>query len=420
MSTYLVTGAAGFIASKVCEFLLAEDHTVVGVDNLNDYYDVRLKDYRLSRLLGIKDWQPGNDPKVSVYAKAETGSLKLEGSESNSGLRSQASGFTYGTFTFRFLDIENLPALDALFAEFKFDAVFNLAARAGVRYSLVNPHVYMTTNAMGTLNLLECQRKHGVKKHVLASTSSLYAGCPMPFTEDQPVNTPLSPYAASKKSAEVMAYTYHKQFGLDVTVLRYFTVYGPAGRPDMAPFRFVKWIAEGTPLTVYGDGQQTRDFTYVDDIARGTILAGQLRGEKSSEIGDGRSEIGEKSSEMRDSRSEIGENPGRNSSISNPNFKLRTPNSEFRSSGFEIINLGGGNRPITLNAMIALMEEFLGKKAVIDRQPPQAVDMQDTSADLTKARGLMGWRAQVSPDDGFRLIAEWYFANKHWVQLLDI
>jgi len=348
MATYLVTGAAGFIASKVCELLLADEHTVVGIDNLNDYYDVRLKDWRLMQLLDKSDMLLGADPKRSIF------------SHHNEPLTNSC-----GKFVFRYLDIENLNVLDSLFAEFKFDAVFNLAARAGVRYSLVNPHVYMKTNALGTLNLLECQRQFGVKKHVLASTSSLYAGCPLPFTEDQPVNTPLSPYAASKKSAEALCYTYHKQFELDVTVLRYFTVYGPAGRPDMAPFRFVKWIAEGKALTVYGDGRQTRDFTYVDDIARGTVMA-------------------------------------------------------VKQLGHEVINLGGGNTPITLQSMIDRLERLLGKKAVIDRQPAQAVDMQDTSADLTKARALLGWQAATPPQVGFRLISEWYRINEQWLKAIEV
>ena len=306
-------------------------------------------------MLGIENWSPGTDPKVSTFISPSSyPDLRF----SNSDLRAER-------FTFRYLDIENLSALDALFTEYKFDAVFNLAARAGVRYSMVNPHIYMTTNALGTLNVLECQRKHGVKKHVLASTSSLYAGCPMPFTEEQPVNTPLSPYAASKKSAEAMAYSYHHLYGLDVTVLRYFTVYGPGGRPDMAPFRFVKWIAEGTPMTVYGDGQQTRDFTYVDDIARGTILA-------------------------------------------------------VKPLGYEVINLGGGNTPITLQSMIEQLVRLLGKRAIIDRHPPQAVDMQDTSADLTKAREILGWRAQISPEEGFRQITEWYVANEGWIKSIEV
>ena len=142
-----------------------------------------------------------------------------------------------------------------------------LAARAGVRYSMENPHVYLSTNAEGTLNLLECMRENGCKKFVLASTSSLYAGQKMPFTEDLAVNEPLSPYAASKKAGELMAYSYHKLYQMDVSVVRYFTVFGPAGRPDMSPYRFIKWIAEGETIQMFGDGSQSRDFTYVDDIA---------------------------------------------------------------------------------------------------------------------------------------------------------
>lgn len=343
MSTYLVTGAAGFIAAKVCEQLLADGHTVVGIDNLNDYYDLRLKDYRLGQLLGDERWRQTQDPKRSTYRALGP----LTGAQ--------------GRFIYETIDVEALADLDRLFAEHAFDAVFNLAARAGVRHSLVNPHIYLSTNATGTLNLLECQRQHGVAKHVLASTSSLYAGSPLPFTEDQPVNEPLSPYAASKKAAEAMAHAYHRQFGLDVTVLRYFTVYGPAGRPDMAPFRFVKWIAEGTPLKLYGDGTQTRDFTYVDDIARGTILAAQ-------------------------------------------------------PLGYEVVNLGGGNTPITLNRMIELLEIHLGQPARIDRRPAQTVDMPDTAAAVAKARQLLGWTARVGVEEGFRRTADWYQQNRSWAR----
>jgi len=403
---YLVTGAAGFIASKVAEMLLAEGHTVVGVDNLNDYYDVRLKDYRLSKLLGASSFQLGADPKVSVYAGKPDGAsaaemakqtgrsarrgdgeanlkpelvgnpqvsgLKSQVLSSSSGLRSQVSGLASspqvsglksqvsGRFTFHHLDIENLPALEEVFKAHKFDAVFNLAARAGVRYSLEHPHVYLSTNTLGTLNLLECQRKHGVKKQVLASTSSLYAGCPMPFTEDQPVNTPLSPYAATKKAAEMLAFTYHQLYGLDISVLRYFTVFGPAGRPDMAPFRFIKWIGEGTPITLYGDGTQARDFTYIDDIARGTILAA-------------------------------------------------------KPLGYQVINLGGGRNPISLQTVIAFLEKALGKKAQISGQPFHTADMKETWADITKAKRLLGWSPQVTPEAGFQRSVDWHVANRDWL-----
>lgn len=337
---YLVTGAAGFIASKVCELLLADGHTVVGVDNLNDYYDPRLKDYRLARLLGEGErFAPG----------------------ASAGSRYAGRAVQHGTFHFRALDLVDTAALEALFTEFRFDAVFNLAARAGVRYSLENPHVYLSTNAHGTLNVMEAMRRHGVKKQVLASTSSLYAGCPMPFTEDQPVNTPLSPYAATKKSAELMAYTYHRLYGIDTTVVRYFTVFGPAGRPDMAPFRFIEWISRGQPIELFGDGTQARDFTFVDDIARGTILAA-------------------------------------------------------KPLGYEIVNLGGGNNPISLHTIIGYIEDALGKKATLAGKPPHAADMKETWADITKAGRLLGWRPQVSVAEGFRRTVAWHRENAAWLQ----
>ena len=239
MPTVLVTGCAGFIGARVTELLLNQGHTVVGVDNLNDAYDVRLKHWRLARLEG----RPG--------------------------------------FTFHRLDITDRMALHTLFEALAvsglLSAVVNLAARAGVRQSVENPWVYYETNVTGTLNLLELCREYGGKKFVLASTSSLYgANNPRPFCEDADTDEPLSPYAASKKAAETLCYTYYYLYGLDVTVLRYFTVYGPAGRPDMSLFRFVQWISEGRPVIVYGDGTQERDFTYVDDIARGTLAALKL------------------------------------------------------------------------------------------------------------------------------------------------
>jgi UDP-glucuronate 4-epimerase len=337
---YLVTGAAGFIAAKVCAQLLAAGHRVVGLDNLNDYYDVRLKDRRVAQLLG----------ESGGVAEAFGGSSRYAG-------RRVAAG----NFTFIHLDTEELPRLEQLFEEFQFDAVFNLAARAGVRYSIENPHVYLSTNAHGTVNVMEAMRRHGVKKQVLASTSSLYAGCPMPFTEDQPVNTPLSPYAASKKAAELMAYSYHRLYGIDTTVVRYFTVFGPAGRPDMAPFRFIEWIAAGKPIELFGDGSQSRDFTYVDDIARGTILAAQ-------------------------------------------------------PVGFEIVNLGGGNNPRSLHAIIALLEELIGRKAQIRGQPPHPADLKETWADIAKAGRLFGWRPQVSVEEGFRRTVQWHRDNREWLQ----
>ncbi len=320
---YLVTGTAGFIASQVSQELLDHGYQVVGVDNLNDYYDVRLKNWRLGQL--------------QEHPSAEN-------------------------FCFLKLDIEQQEALNNLFEEHgPFDAVLNLAARAGVRYSMENPHVYLSTNAEGTLNLLECMRSRGCQKLVLASTSSLYAGQPMPFTEDLAVNEPLSPYAASKKAGELMAYSYHKLYGIDVSVVRYFTVYGPAGRPDMSPYRFIKWIAEEETIQMFGDGSQSRDFTYVEDIARGSVAA-------------------------------------------------------IQEVGYEIINLGGGRNPVSLNTLISKIEELLGKKAKIDHKPFHVADLMETWADISKAKRLLGWEPQVSLEEGLEKSVQWYIKNRNWLK----
>jgi nucleoside-diphosphate-sugar epimerase len=311
MKKVLVTGVAGFIAAKTAEFLLQDGIEVVGIDNMNDYYDVNLKNYRLQNLL------------------------------------------THSKFKFQKIDIEDKSALKELFSNHHFDVVFNLAARAGVRYSMENPDIYMSTNAQGTLNLLECMRQNGVKKFVLASTSSLYAGQPMPFKEDLAVNTPISPYAATKKAAEVMSYTYHYLYKIDVSVVRYFTVYGPAGRPDMSPYIFADKLLKGEELPVFGDGTQARDFTYVDDIARGTILAS-------------------------------------------------------KQLGYEIINLGGGNNPYTLLQMIDLMEKYSGKKAKLKLSEKVAADMDVTWADISKAKKLLGWEPKVGFEEGLRRLVEWH------------
>lgn len=315
---YLVTGCSGFIASRVAGKLIEAGHHVVGIDNMNDYYDVSLKEHRQSWLDGDR-------------------------------------------FEFVRGDLEDQETLNQIFDAHEFDAVVNLAARAGVRYSMTNPHVYMTTNAMGSLNLLEQMRRRGIKKYVLASTSSLYAGQPMPFVETLPVNTPISPYAASKKAAEMMAYSYHYLYDIDVSICRYFTVYGPAGRPDMCIFRFIKWIDEGTPIELFGDGEQARDFTYVDDIAAGTIAA-------------------------------------------------------IRPIGFEVINLGGGGVPVSLNVIIAKLESLLGKKAQVDRKTFHKADIKVTSADIQKANELLDWVPKVDLDQGLKACVDWHNDNKPWSQ----
>ena len=315
MSKILLTGCAGFIASRTGQLLLDSGHKVIGVDNLNDYYDIRLKNFRLNQLK-----QNGN-------------------------------------FSFIQVDIESKEELRPLFEKFDLDVVLNLAARAGVRYSMENPFVYMSTNAMGSLNLMDLMREFGVSKYLLASTSSLYAGQPMPYVETLPVNTPISPYAASKKSAEMMAHAYHHLYDLDVSIVRYFTVYGPAGRPDMSVFRFIKWIDEGTPIEIFGDGLQSRDFTFVDDIARGTIAA-------------------------------------------------------MRPLGFEIINLGGGNKPVSLKTVIEQLEEMLGKTATIEYKDFHKADVQSTWADISKAKRLLDWQPQTELTEGLEESVRWYIENQ--------
>ena len=322
MPTIVVTGAAGFIGSQVSQQLLEQGYEVIGIDNLNDYYDLRIKEWRLSLL--------------------------------NS----------HPNFVFYRADIENLDAIRIIFNLHRPEAVINLAARAGVRYSIENPHVYMTTNAHGTLNLLELCRELGIEKFVLASTSSLYAGQDMPFREDLAVNTPISPYAASKKAAEAMAYSYHYLYGIDVTVTRYFTVYGPAGRPDMSIFRFIKWIMDDTPLEIFGDGSQSRDFTYVDDIARGTIAA-------------------------------------------------------LKPLGYEVINLGNNN-PDKLSTAIELIEDYTGKKAEKVYKEFHKADIFATWADVSKAKHLLGWEPTVGLEEGLKRSVEWARENWEWVKEIDL
>lgn len=323
MKKILVTGCAGFIGSVTCKILLNNDYSVVGIDNMNDYYDRDMKLWRLKELIPSERFE--------YYEE----------------------------------DIENAKMLDKIFSAHGFDAVINLAARAGVRYSMENPTVYMNTNSLGTLNLLECMRNYGCRKFVLASTSSLYAGQKMPFVESLAVNTPISPYAASKKGAEVMAYTYHYLYGIDVTINRFFTVYGPAGRPDMSPFRFIRWIDEGIPICLYGDGSQSRDFTYVEDIARGVVES-------------------------------------------------------LREVGYEIINLGGGKSPISISKMISVFEELLGKKALIDSKPFNKSDMMHTWADISKAKKLLEWKPKIGFRDGMKATVDWYLENKEWASRINI
>jgi UDP-glucuronate 4-epimerase len=332
VSRYLVTGAAGFIGARVCELLLEAGDEIVGVDDLNSSYDPRLKHWRLRRLQSV-------------------------------------SGFRFDQFS-----IADSAAVDALFEReaaahgsgaLPFAAVLNLAARAGVRQSIAEPALYFATNVGGTLNLLNSCARFGIKKLVLASTSSIYgADNSRPFVEDADIQRLLSPYAESKHVAEISAIYHHGRFELDVSILRYFTVYGPLGRPDMSVFRFMRQIAEGEPITVFGDGSQERDFTYVDDIARGTIAA-------------------------------------------------------LRPLGCEVINLGS-DRPLRLDHIIRQISTLFGREPVVRYRPAHPADVPATWANIEKAHRLLDWSPHVSIEEGLRRTAEWYRENRDEILLVAV
>lgn len=321
----LVTGAAGFIGARICELLKERDVHVVAIDNFDPYYDVRLKRYRWERLK-----QLGH---IECYE----------------------------------MDITDVPALEGLFAKYAFDAVVNMAAMAGVRYSIENPNKYFKVNTSGFVGLLEVMRKSDVKQIVQASTSSLYAGLQMPFLETLDVRTPISPYAASKLGAEALGYTYSSLHGFDITVLRYFTVYGPAGRPDMAPFRFAEWCLRGEKIQLFGDGKQSRDFTFVDDIALGTIAA-----------------------------------------------------LEKRLPGFEIINLGGGGERTTILEMIKMIGEISGNRPIIEFLPVALGDMLHTQASIEKAQEKLNWKPKTSIEQGYSALVQWHQENHDLVELIKM
>lgn len=321
MKTILVTGSAGFIGWATCRLLLSKGFKVLGIDNINDYYDPKIKELRLSQLK------------------------------------------EFPNFIFYKTDIEEIELLKSIFKNNKIDVVINLAARAGVRASVENPWGYIDTNVKGTINLLECAKDFGIKKFVLASTSSVYGATDkIPFKVNDFTDKPLAPYPASKKSAEVFCYNYHYLYGINTIIPRYFTVYGPFGRPDMSIFRFIKKIDSDEPITIYGDGKQKRDFTYVEDVAEATLACLSL-------------------------------------------------------DGYKILNLGSDS-PVELIYVINLIEECLGKKAKIQWQPKHPTDIYITWADLTEAKQLIGWTTKVSIEEGIKKTVQWH--KEHWHILKEI
>jgi len=311
----LVTGCAGFIGSHVAEALLKRGDYVVGVDNLNDYYGVRIKKKNL-RLLK-----------------------------------------NYSEFKFYKEDIRNYDKLKKIFKKEKPEKIVHLAARAGVRASIQNPLLYQDVNIRGTLNLLDLAKDYKARSFVFASSSSVYGNQKkVPFSETDKVDNPISPYAATKRAAELLCYTYHHLYNMRITCLRFFTVYGPRGRPDMAPYKFTKLIIQGEPIPKYGDGTTKRDYTYIADIVKGVISAVD------------------------------------------------------KELGFEIINLGN-NKPVELNEFIRIIERVTSKKAVIKQLPMQPGDVSITYADISKAQRLLGYKPDTSIEEGMKKFVEWYKKN---------
>lgn len=319
----IVTGCAGFIGSRVASLLVESGYDVRGMDNISDAYDVRVKQWRIDNLLS---------PAGISWINA---------------------------------DITDRDSVDSLIGDYQPDAVLNMAARAGVRQSIENPSAYYETNVSGTLNLLEACRQHDVKRFLLSSTSSVYGNNQIPFSEDAVIDSLLSPYASSKKAAEDLCKLYNYLFEFDITVFRFFTVYGPSGRPDMSLFRFVRWITEGEPVLLNGDGTQQRDFTHVDDVARGVVAA--------------------------------------------------IP----RKPGFETINLGS-DRPVELNELIGEIESQVGTSAKIANQPFPATDVMATWANISRAQELLDWEPRVDLQRGVASVVDWYNANREWAKVIDL
>ena len=330
MSKILVTGAAGFIGSHLCHRLLVDGHKVTGLDNLSDYYDVRLKKDRLQRLEGQPD------------------------------------------FRFIKMDLVDRKDLSALFVRERFDRVAHIAAQPGVRYSIKNPHAYINSNIVGFANILEDCRHNGVKHLVYASSSSVYgANESVPFSVHDNVDHPLSLYAASKKANELMAHTYSHLYDLPTTGLRFFTVYGPWGRPDMAYFLFTRAILEGKPIDVYNHGKMRRDFTYIDDIIEGVVR--------------------------------VLDRPA----APNPNWDGKRPDPGTSKAPWRIYNIGNNN-PVELMDFIRAIEEALGVKAEMKMMPIQPGDMLETFADIDSLAEQADFRPTTSIKEGIHAFTDWY------------
>ncbi|HDG1687010.1 TPA: NAD-dependent epimerase [Kluyvera cryocrescens] len=328
---YLVTGAAGFIGFHISQRLLAAGHQVVGIDNLNDYYDISLKQARLDQL-------------------------------------------SSADFHFVKMDLADTSAMAALFAEHKFDRVIHLAAQAGVRYSLENPHAYAQANLVGHLNVLEGCRHNKVQHLLYASSSSVYGlNRKMPFSTDDSVDHPVSLYAATKKANELMSHTYSHLYGLPTTGLRFFTVYGPWGRPDMALFKFTKAILDGKSIDVYNYGKMKRDFTYIDDIVEAIIRLQDVIPEANSD------------------------------------WTVETGSPATSSAPYRVYNIGNSS-PVELMDYITALEEAIGVKAEKNMMPMQPGDVLETSAETQPLYDLVGFRPQTSVKDGVKNFVDWYRA----------
>lgn len=346
----LVTGAAGFIGSHVSLLLLIAGHDVVGLDNLNDYYDVNLKKDRLKR---IEDFSAGT---------------LVE----NAFPEARVEGTPKGKFSFVKMNTQDRAGVEKLFKDEQFDSVVNLAAQPGVRYSLEDPFSYIDSNVTGFLTILEGCRHNNVSHLVYASSSSVYgANENAPYSVENAADHPLALYGATKRANELMAHSYSHLFNIPTTGLRFFTVYGPWGRPDMSPVMFAKNILSGDPINVFNNGKHTRDFTFVEDIARGVV--GALI------------------------------NPPKG----NPNWDPKNPDPSTSKAPWAIHNIGN-QKPIELMYYIKTLEECLGKKAILNLLPLQPGDVQDTSSNVESLVKSTGYSPSTSIEDGIKIFVDWY------------